>query len=58
MKRFFIISFMIIIGFVLVGCDKNNDNKNYKWKNYEAIYVTINDKYSNIVFQNIFIVFR
>ena len=53
MKRFFIISFMIIIGFVLVGCDKNNDNKNYKWKNYEAIYVTINDKYSNIVFQNI-----
>ena len=44
---------MLVIAFVMVGCSSENDNEYYKWNNYEAVYVTIDDNQANDVFLNI-----
>ncbi len=53
MKKLLIIFFMLVIAFVMVGCSSENNNEYYKWNNYEAVYVTIDDNQSNDVFLNI-----
>lgn len=53
MKKILIIFFMLVIAFVMVGCSSENNNEYYKWNNYEAVYVTIDDNQSNDVFLNI-----
>ena len=49
MKKILIIFVMLVIAFVMVGCSSENNNEYYKWNNYEAVYVTIDDNQSNDV---------
>lgn len=53
MKKILMVCFMLVIVFVMVGCSRENNNEYYKWNNYEAVYVTIDDNQSNDVFLNI-----
>ncbi len=64
MKRVFLVFISLLIICCLVGCDNNIKNEKsedldeFIWSNNEAIYVVINDKYSDDIFRNIDISFE